>query len=193
MDLIMTLGLVVAGIVIVVAAAGIAIGVLFCGDVMSYTGPGSMILRPAGTPVGKALVAFNPGLSGEARSAAEKVAGDLQSKGYAVNLVGIKSADAANTSGYDVVIAGGPMYWGRVCNSVDAYINALKPQNGVKIGVFGTTGSGEFHEGDIASFGKQVAAIPCYGTLTKPVVTKTIRNGDAAKIDCSEFVSAVLQ
>ncbi len=193
MDLIMTLGLVVAAIIVVAVAAGIVMGALFCGDVMSYTGPGSKILDPAGVPVGKALVAFNPGLSGEARSAAETIAGDLQSKGYAVNLVGIKNAAAANITGYDVVIAGGPMYWGRVCNSVDAYINALKPQNGIRLGVYGTTGSGEFHDSDIASFGKQVAATPYYGTLGKSVVAKTIRNGAAASTDCSDFVSAMLQ
>ncbi len=112
MNWLMIIGLVIAGIVLVVVVAAIAAGVLFCGDIMSYTGPGSKTLSPAGTSVGKALVVFNPGLSGEARTAAEKIAGDLQSKGYTVNLAGIKSADAANISGYDVIVAGGPMYWG---------------------------------------------------------------------------------
>jgi flavodoxin len=192
MNWLMIVGLVIVGIIIVVAVAGIAAGVLFCGDIMSYTGPGSKILSPAGNSVGKALVVFNPGLSGEARKAAENIAGDLQSKGYTVNLAGIKSADAANIAGYDVVVAGGPMYWGRVCNSVDAYLKALQPQNGVKLGVFGTTGWSEFNDGDIASFGKQVAACPCNGTLNKVPVTKTIRNGDYTSIDCADFVSAVL-
>ncbi|MGA9139225.1 MAG: hypothetical protein WBZ29_03315 [Methanocella sp.] len=193
MDLLMITGIVIAGIVLVVVVAGIAMGALFCGDIMSYTAPGSKTLSPTGTSAGKALVAYNPGLSGEARRAAENIAGDLQTKGYTVTLAGIRSADAASLSGYDVIVAGGPMYWGRVCNSVDAYLNALKPQNGVRLGVFGTTGSPEFHETDIASFGKQVAVCPCNGMLNKTAVTKTIRNGDAASADCSEFVSAVLQ
>jgi hypothetical protein len=85
------------------------------------------------------------------------------------------------------------MYFGSVSNSVDAYLNALKPQNGVRLGVFGTTGAPQFNDGDIASFGKQVAACPCNSMLNKPPVTKTIRSGDAGNTDCSEFVSAVLQ
>lgn len=193
MNLLMIIGLVIVGIIIVVAIVGIAMGVLFCGDVMSYIGPGSQTLSPAGTSVGKALVVYNPGLSGEAKKAAENIAGDLQSKGYTVNLAGIKSADATNVSGYDVVVAGGPMYWGRVSNSVDAYLNAIKPQNGVKLGVFGTTGSDKFNDGDIASFGKQVASASCSGMLNKTPATKTIRNGDAASTDCSDLVSAILQ
>ena len=112
MDLIMTLGLVVAGIVLVIVAAGIAAGALFCGDIMSYTATGSNTLSPAGTQVGKALVVYNPGLSGAAKDAAEKIREDFQSKGYAVTLAGIKSSKAANISGYDVIVAGGPMYFG---------------------------------------------------------------------------------
>ncbi len=193
MNWLMIAGLVVAGIILVVAVAAIAAGVLFCGDVMSYTAPGSKTLSPAGASAGKALVVYNPGLSGAAKGAAERIASDLQSKGYTVNLAGIKSADAANISGYDVIIAGGPMYWGLVSNSVDAYLKGLKPQKDVALGVFGTTGSPEFHDSDIASFGKQVAACPCSDMLNKTAVTKTIRSGDAANTDCADFISAVLQ
>jgi flavodoxin len=192
MDLLIITGLIIAGIVLVVAVAGIAAGALFCGDIMSYTAPGSKTLLPAGTSAGKALVVYNPGLSGEAKKAAEIIAGDLQSKGYTVNLAGIKSADAANTSGYDVIVAGGPMYFGRVSNSVDAYLNGLKPQNDVEIGVFGTTGSDQFHNEDIVSFGKQVAALSGISSLNKTAVTKTLRSGDAINTDCSDFISAVL-
>jgi flavodoxin len=188
----MIIGIVIAGIVLILAVAATAMGALFCGDIMSYTAPGTKTLNPAGKSAGKALVAYNPGLSGEAKKAAENVAGDLQSKGYTVSLTGIRSSDAAGISGYDVIVAGGPMYWGRVSNSVDAYLKALKPQNGVKLGVFGTTGSPQFNDGDIASFGQQVAGCPCSGMLSQAPVTKTIRNGEAAGTDCADFVSAVL-
>jgi len=193
MDLILIIGVAVVALIAVLVIAGVAMGTLFCGDIMSYTAPGSKTLSPAKTSVGKALVAYNPGLSGAAKEAAERIAGDLQSKGYTVSLAGIKSADAANISGYNVIIAGGPMYWGRVSNSVDAYLNALKPQNGVRLGVYGTTGAPQFNDRDIESFGKQVAACPCNGMLNKTPVTKTIRSGEAANTDCSEFLATVLQ
>jgi flavodoxin len=192
MDLIMTLGLVIAGIVLVIVAAGIVAGALFCGDIMSYTATGSKTLSPAGTSVGKAMVVYNPGVSGAAKDAAEKIAGDLQAKGYAVTLAGIKSAAAANVSGYDVIVAGGPMYFGRVSNSVDAYLNGLKPQKDVEIGVFGTTGFDQFHNEDIVSFGKQVAAVTGISSLNKPAVTKTLRSGNAVNTDCLDFVAALL-
>jgi hypothetical protein len=192
MNWLMIVGLIVVGIILVIVVAAFAMGALFCGDIMSYTDTGSKVLSPAGAPAGKALVVYNPGISGAAKTAAAEIAEDLQLKGYAVTLGGIRSAAAGNISGYNVVVAGGPMYWGRVSNSVDAYLAALKPQKDVALGVFGTTGSPEFHDGDIASFGKQVAAHPCSGMLNKPAFTKTIRSGDAAGIDCSELVSAVL-
>ncbi len=192
MNVLMIIGLVVVGIIVLIAAIGIAMGALFCGDIMSYTDTGSKVLNSAGAANGRALVVYNPGLSGAAKNAANEIAGDLQSKGYAVTLAGIKSAAAANTSGYDVIVAGGPMYWGRVSNSVDAYLKALKPQKGVAIGVFGTTGSAEFHDGDIAMFGEQVTTDLGNITLDKKAATQTIRSGDAGNTDCYTLVSAMV-
>lgn len=188
MNWIMIIGLIVIGIIVI----AIAMGALFCGDIMSYTDTGSKVLSPDSASISKALVVYNPGVSGAAKNAAVAIAGDLQSKGYTVNLAGIKSAAAANISGYDVVIVGGPMYFGRVSNSVDAFLTALKPQKDVALGVFATTGAPQFNDGDIASFGKQVASDLGNGTLNQTAATKTIRSGDAGNIDCSEFVSAVL-
>ncbi len=192
MNWLMIVGLVVIGIVLIAAVAVTAVGFLFCGDIMSYTDTGSKDLGPPGAPEGKALVVYNPGISGAAKSAAATIADDLQSKGYTVTLGGIKSTAAANVSGYDVVIAGGPMYWGRVSNSVDAYLKALKPQKDVELGVFGTTGWTEINDGDMATFGEQVATGLGGATLDKKAAVKTIRSGDAGKADCSDLVSAVL-
>ncbi len=189
MNWIMIIGLVVAGIVVV----AFAIGLIICGDLLSYTATGNKTLNPAGTPAGKALVVYNPGVSGAAKDAAATIAGDLQSKGYAVSLAGVRSTAAANTSGYDVIIVGGPMYFGKVSSSVEAYLKGLKSQKDVALGVFATTGAPQFNNDDIASFGKQVASLPCNSMLNKTAVTKTIRSGDAGNVDCSEFVSAVLQ
>jgi hypothetical protein len=191
MNWIMITGLVVAGIVLVIAMA-IAAGLFVYFDLLSYTAKGSKLLDPAGTPAGRALVVYDPGVSGAAKDAAVTMAGDLQSKGYSVNLAGVRSTAAADTSGYDVIVAGGPMYGGKVAGSVEAYLKALKPEKYVALGVFATTGAGQFNNDDIASFGKQVAELPCSGMLNRTTPTKTIRTGDAGNVDCSEFVSAVL-
>ncbi len=192
MNWLIIVGLVAVGIVLIAAVAVTAAGFLFCGDIMSYTDTSSQVLSPAGASAGKALVVYNPGISGEAKNAARTIAGDLQSKGYTVTLGGIKSKAAADASDYDVVIAGGPMYWGRVSNSVDAYLKALKPQKDAELGVFGTTGWAETNDGDMATFGEQVATDLGGVTLDKKAAIKTIRSGDGCKTDCSGLVSAVL-
>jgi flavodoxin len=192
MDLMNIIVCAVIGIILIIVVAGVVMGLLFCGDIASYTATGSTTLSPAGTSVGKALVVYNPGVSGAAKDAAEKIAGDFQAKGYTVTLAGIKSQAAADISGYDVVVAGGPMYFGRVSNSVDAYLNGLKPQKNVEIGVFATTGFDQFHNEDIATFGKQVAAVSGISSLNITAVTKTLRSGNSTGTDCSDFVSAVV-
>ena len=159
---------------------------------MSFTDTGSKALSPAGAPAGKALVVYNPGLSGAPKTAAAEIATDLQSRGYTVTLAGIKSAAAANTSGYDVIVAGGPMYFGRVSNSVDSYLKGLKPQKDAAVGVFGTTGSAQFHDSDIVTFGEQVTADLDNAALDKKAATQTIRSGDAANTDCSALISAMV-
>ena len=192
MNTLMIIGLVVVGIILLIAVIGITMGVLFCGDAMSYTDTSSQVITPDGASAGKALVVYNPGLSGAAKKAAAAIADDLRSKGYTVTLGGIKSPAAADISGYDVVIAGGPMYFGRVSNSVDSYLKALKPQKNVAVGVFGTTGSPDIHSEDIATFGEQVKTDLGSITLDRTAATKTIRSGDAANTDCSALVTAMV-
>ncbi len=182
-------GLVIV-LVIVMAIAGWSLINL---DLMSYTATGSEALSPTGAVAGNALVVYDPGVSGAAKSAAAYIAGDLQSRGYKVELAGIRSATAANTSGYDVVIAGGPMYNAKVVSTVEAYLKALTLQSNVKLGVFGTTGYGQLVDANIASLGTQVTSLPNVSSLNKTAATKTIRSGDAGNTDCSELVSAVLQ
>lgn len=189
MNRIMIVGLIIVLIFIVVIAG---VGVITL-DVMSYTATGSETMSPTGTPVGHALVVYNPGVSGEAKSAAVKIASDLRTKGYKIELAGVRSATAANTSGYDIIIAGGPDYFSKVSSSVEAYLKAITLQKDVKLGVFATTGSSQFNNNDIASLRKQVTSLLGNSPQSKNVVIKEIRSGDASNTDCADLVSAMLQ
>ncbi len=184
MDLLTIIGLVI-GLIIVVVIVAMAFIVL---DLVSYIARGSRTLSPAGTAQGNALISYSPGLSGAAKKAANVIAEDLKSRDYKVDLAGVKSKNAANTSDYAIIIAGGPMYWGKISKSVDTYLKTLKVSEDVKIGVFATTGSAEFHSEDIASLEKQVAS-----DLNRKAVTKTLRIGEANKKDCTNFVFALMQ
>ena len=66
------------------------------------------------------------------------IAKELQNKGYKVDLVGINNPKAKNTSNYDLIVVGGPIYAGKASSSVQSYLNNLKPTNGTKIAVFAT-------------------------------------------------------
>jgi heme/copper-type cytochrome/quinol oxidase subunit 2 len=65
-----------AAIIIIV---GVFAAVIFL-DPAAYTANGSQTLTPSGASIGKALVIYDPGLSGTAKGVADKVASDLQAK-----------------------------------------------------------------------------------------------------------------
>ena len=67
--------------------------------------------------VGNALVVYDPSITGNTKNVASIIARDLQTKGYNVDLVGIKNPKAENTSGYNVILVGGPIYGGNTGDS----------------------------------------------------------------------------
>jgi menaquinone-dependent protoporphyrinogen IX oxidase len=186
MDLIIIVGSVIVLIIVVLIAAWGFINL----DIISYTAICSKTLNPNGSLKGNARIVYNPGLSGAAMKAANDIAEDIKTKGYKVDLSGVRSKNTAKTSEYDIIIAGGPMYWGKVSNSIDKYLKNIKLPKDTELGVFATTGSTELHNDDIASLEKQVASNL---SENKKAVTKTLRSGEINKKDCIDFVSAVMQ
>jgi flavodoxin len=184
MNLIIFVGLGI-GLIVVGAIAGVGV---ICSGFTGYIATGTKSFSPTGAVKGNALVIYDPGVTGAAKNAATEIADSLKSKGYKVELAGVSSAAASNTSSYDTIIVGGPMYYGKVSNSIDKYLKNLNVPKNVKIGIFGTTGSSEFHDEDIKSFGKQVKS-----NLNREAVIKTLRNGDSTSIDCADIVSTLLK
>lgn len=135
----------------------VAFGAIILLDVAAYTATGSQTLTPIGASVGKAIVIYDPGLSGTAKGVADKVANDLQAKGYSVTLTGVKSSIATNTQGYNIIVIGGPVYAGAVASSVKGALEnlVLNHDQGAKIGVFGS-GSGATSPEDIAQIRQSI-------------------------------------
>jgi menaquinone-dependent protoporphyrinogen IX oxidase len=172
-------------IVAVAVAVATLVGIAICfSDVAAYTATGSKTLQPHGISVGKAIVVYDPGLSGAAQSIAQKIASDLQAKGYTVNLAGIKSSAAAHTSGYSVIVVGGPIYAGKPTSSVDGFLSKLNPVQGSRVGVFG---SGSFNVST-----DKVALLPKNSNLTITYSTK-ILSSDIQSVRCQEFVNQLLK
>jgi len=160
-------------------------------DGMSYTATGSEQLNPTVNAVGNALVVYDPGISGASKKVAEEIARNLQAKGYRVDLAGISSSKAKNTSGYDIIIVGGPIYAGNASASVKSYLNTLKVDNNTKIGVFATGQDPDIINNKDALL-KEVAPLPENSTLKITAVTKVIDTNEANQ-KATEFVNALLK
>ncbi len=152
-----------AVIIILVAAFG---AIVFL-DLAAYTATGSKTLTPTGTSTGKALVVYDPGLSGAAKGVADKIASDLQAKGYTVTLAGIKSS-AAITHFRLLNNSRGRTNLRRLTNrQLKDYLNNLKPDQGAKVGVFGS-GSGATTPSDVSMLKNSVSALGSNGSLQTP-------------------------
>jgi flavodoxin len=178
-------------VLVVFLIAATVFAVVVFGDVAGAMATGSETLSPVGEEVGKALVVYNPGLSGAAKNAATKIAENLQSSGYAVTLAGVSSAAAGNTSSYAVIVVGGPIYAGAPTRSVQGYLNGLNPPANAIVGVFGI-GDGAADSDDPAVIASEVAPLPSDSPMTLKTVMK-ISNKENLDVRCSEFVTALLK
>ena len=177
------------GIIIVILVAFVSMSFIIF-DVISYTATDSQTLNPARNPVGNALVVYDPSISGTAKNVASVIASDLQAKGYKVNLAGIKSSSAMITSGYNVIVVGGPIYAGNVSGSVQSYLSTLNPPKNAKIGVF-TTGGVAGNSTDAAYIRKEIP-LSNNPTFQINAVIKVV-NGNDINNKATTFVNDLLK
>ncbi len=123
----------------IILALIVVVGVVIWG--VTYDNSlGSETLKPSGNITGKALIVYDPGWSGATKNVATKMGQELQSKGYEVTVVGVRSIAALNVTDYNLFIFGSPTYGGNPSGLVDSYIDNLNLTQNVTIGVF-TLGS----------------------------------------------------
>jgi flavorubredoxin len=160
-------------------------------DLVAYTATSSQLLQSSDTSLGKALVLYDPGLTGAATRVAQKVATDLQAKKLTVMLAGIKSSVAANTTGYDVIVIGGPIYAGGPTNSVKDTLHALvlNHDQNARIGIFGS-GKGPTSPEDVAQI-RQAIPIRSDSSLRDAIVVKI---GESEDLDARalDFVNQLV-
>jgi flavodoxin len=182
--------IIIAIFAIIIIIVGAFAAFLFL-DLAAYTATGSQTLTPTGTSVGKALVVYDPGLSGTAKGVAEKVAGDLQAQSYTVTLAGIKSSAATHTTGYSIIVIGGPIYAGSPTASVKDELTNLKPDSETKVGVFGS-GQGATTQSDIDMIKSSVPALSNNGSLSNALVVK-IGDKEDLNARASDFVNQLVK
>jgi len=120
---------------------GIVIGVIILISVVvwlvGYSGSSdSEILKPEGTTTGKALIVYDPGLSGGTKTAATYMAEDLKAKGYEVKLASVKSGNLSDLSGYNFLIVGSPTYGAKPTEPITSYLNSLENTDNITTGVY---------------------------------------------------------
>jgi flavodoxin len=180
--------LVVFLVLVIVGVTSIAVIVT---DAAGNFATGSHMLSN-GAAIGQALVVYDPGLSGGAKDVATKIGYDLQTAGYNVVLAGVRSSVAsANTTGYDVVVVGGPIYAGSPAATVQSFLNSLNPSANAKVGVFGF-GSVKVDNADSAAVLKDVAPLPSNNQLTINAAVKVV-SGDTVDANCQDFVTNLLK
>lgn len=176
--------LIVFAVAVIVGVSSFSLVVLdVSGNLAADTHP-----LPNGDAVGKALVVYNPGLSGGAKDMATKIGYGLQESGFDVVLAGVKSSTAANVSGYDIVVVGGPIYAGKPASTVQAYLNNLTPSADAIVGVFGY---GDIEVDDSDAVIDDVAALSSDSTVVLTAVTKITSNSDV-DAKCQEFVTSLI-
>ena len=179
--------LIVFLVLVIVGVTSIAVIVT---DAAGNFATGSHAL-PNGAAIGQALVVYDPGLSGGAKDVATKIGYDLQTAGYNVMLAGVKSSVASNTTSYNVIVVGGPIYAGSPASSVQSYLNSLNPPENAKVGVFGF-GSVKVDNTDSVAVLKDVASISSNSQLTINAAVKVV-SGNNVDVNCQDFVTNLLK
>ncbi len=163
---------------------------LVFGDLAAYTATGSKTLQYNGEFMGAALVLYDPGLSGASTKVAQQIADDLYNQSLTVTVAGIKSSAAANTTGYDIIVIGGPIYAGAPTASVKDALANLKHDSDAVIGVFGS-GQGATSPEDIAGIKAAVPALQSGGALADAHVVK-IGEGENLTQRAQDFVNELI-
>jgi flavodoxin len=108
--------------------------------IFSYSATGSVTLGPEGDRKGKVLVVYEPGATGLTRKVAESLGGEFRRRGFEAKIAGIRSPEAKETAGYDILVYGTPSYLGRPTGVYKKLVKDLRPAAGQVFGFF-LTGS----------------------------------------------------
>jgi hypothetical protein len=179
--------LIIFAVLIIGVVAGFA--VVF-GDVAGNLATDTHPL-PNGAAIGKAIVVYDPGLSGGAKDVATKIGYNLQSAGYDVLLAGVKSSAASNLTGYSVIVVGGPIYGGKPSATVQTYLNSLNSPSDAKVGAFGF-GSIKIDNTNSTIVQQDVAPLPASSPVILNAVAKIV-SGDNIDTECQQFVADLLK
>ena len=181
---------IILAVITVLIIVVVALGAVVFLDLAAYTATSSKTLQPQVEPMGTALVLYDPGLSGTSTKVAEQIANDLYDKTLTVTLAGIKSPAAANITGYDIIVIGGPIYAGGPTASVKDALANLQHANAARVGVFGS-GQGTTSQEDVDQIRNAVPALQSGGALANAVVVKIGENENLA-VRSQDFVNMLI-
>jgi len=176
--------LAVFAVLLIVGFAGFSLIVF---DVAGSFATGTHQL-PHDSAIGQAIVVYDPGLTSKAKDVASQIGFDIQDAGYAVTLAGVKSSAAADLSGYDVVLVGGPIYAGKPAASIQDYLGTFAPDANATVGVFGY-GSVQVTGSDAVQ--RDVASLPDGSVIDSAAAAKVYSSGDI-KAQSQDFVTQLL-
>ncbi|MCK9150426.1 hypothetical protein [Methanobacterium alcaliphilum] len=101
----------------------------------------SLTLKPDGDSKGKAIIVYDPGMTSGTKNAAFYIGDELKSRGFEVKLAGVRSSDALDLSGADILVVGSPTYGAQPTGPVKTYLNNLQSPENIIAGVFTLAGA----------------------------------------------------
>lgn len=106
-------------------------------------------------------------------------------------MAGVKSSAATTTTGYKIIVVGGPVYAGALTSSIKGVLNGLvmNYDQGAKIGVFGS-GQGATSPEDITQI-KQSMPVRSDATLQTAIVVK-IGSSEDLNARAQDFVNQLV-
>jgi flavorubredoxin len=124
-------------ILLLIFAVIASVVVLF--DLPSYLATGTERL-PSENAAGKALIVYDPGVMGMGARSANWMGTDLHSRGYQVDISGIRSPGIENATDADILIVIGPTYFSSPTEPVSAYLQTVRTKPDARMGVYVVSG-----------------------------------------------------
>jgi len=109
-------------------------------DLMSYTATGHKTLTHDDNVKGKTLIVYDPGIMGMGARSAHWMGNDLHTRGYSVNISGIRSPGIENATDMDLIIVIGPTYFGGPTAPITSYLNNVQLKSDARAGIYSVSG-----------------------------------------------------
>jgi len=127
---------IVVGVLFLLIVIFVAVMAIIVSSNNREKGAYSKVLAGPDASAPKALVVYQPTISGTGKTIAEQLAAGLQAAGYEVTIAYPTAKLSADISAYSVVIFGSSVYAGQPSSALSKYMNRIADYSGKKVAIY---------------------------------------------------------